>query len=603
MIRLLGMFFSSVCLAIAQVTFGSGIPFRAQGTGGPTLAADFNGDGKPDIAVLEAAFPATFSGTVYLGRGDGSFDSGHIFGSVEASFFVTGDFNGDGRLDLATATDASGTVTILLGKGDGTFTPAGSFQLSGGIGPMAAADWNGDRKTDLAVASRNTATLNIFTSRGDGSFQSGPVYSLPTQSSCAIARDLNRDGKGDIAIAGGLLLGPSSNGWVSIFLGNGDGTFKTLDPVATVYAPDSMAIADFNGDGNPDVALSGSGGFPYYNGVIEVLSGAGDGRFTSVFNSPDADTSSGPHYAGIVAADFSRDGNVDLIARSGAQAVFLAGNGDNSFQDIVTVVPAIASNVIAADVNGDGKPDLVSSDSVYLNTTPSTAPIINPGGVVNAASSMNIPAAPGSLISIYGTDLSLPSADLTNTRLLVHGIPMPLLYASPGQLNAQVPWELSGQTKVSLGVSVAGVTGPAGALNVAPYSPGLFQLDAAGHGAVLIATPGIVYAAPSGLFPGSRPVNRGESIQIFGTGFGQVSNQPRSGEASPFNPLAESLVRPSVDLGGVAAEVTYSGLAPGLIGVYQINASVPANVPTGDAIALKSVVGGVESNTVLIAIR
>lgn len=598
----------------AQVSLAPPLPFRPSGTGGAVVAADFNGDGKPDLALLETDNTATAAGAVYLGKGDGTFQPGKPFGSMSAGVLVVGDFNGDGRPDLAIASLTSGTVAIFFGSGDGTFQLAGSFAGPAPFTAMCAADWNGDRKTDLAILSQTTATVAILLSGGDGSFQMAAGYPvLGGSGNNCVAADLNGDGKPDLAIVSGILLGPSSTGFVSVLLGSGDGTFQSVKPLAVVVGTRGLAVGDLNLDGKPDIAVTGAGGFPYYNSVIQVLLGAGDGTLSSVFSTPDPFRQTGISYSAITVADLSGDGKPDLVVRLNAGIGFLAGHGDGTFEDAISLVTAAGAGLVTADFNGDGKVDIATSDTVYLNTTPSIGAHTNTGGIVNAAGFQSQALAPGSLISIYGNGLSLtqppavstmpPDFLLNGTEIDLNQHHTPLLYVSPTQINAQVPWELAGQAQASLAISVSGVPGQTVTVPVAGYSPGIFTLDTAAHGAVLIAAPGVVIAASTGSLPGARPVNRGEYIQIFGTGFGPVTRQPPTGYASPYVQFSETTEKPSVDLGGVAALITFSGLAPGVVGVYQINALVPDNAPTGDSVPLKATIRGFESNTVVIAVR
>ena len=598
-------------LSLAQVSF-TPLTYRTTPASN-VVVADFNGDGHADVAVLETSADATSAGSVYLGKGDGTFQPPLPFGSPHADLLVVGDFNGDGHADLALGSFMTGMIGILLGNSDGTFQPAASVPGTPGLTAMCAGDWNRDHKTDLALLDRDSSNLVILLSRGDGEFDTTPVLPVSNNSvNACLAADFNADGKQDIAVISGILLGPSSQGFLTVFLGKGDGTFGALPSKAIANGASAPAAGDFNQDGRTDLAISGFGSFPFFNGELQVLEGAGDGTFSSVFSTPDPFMSIGQQYGSLAVADFSGDGKPDLVSSVSTGLGFLAGNGDGTFQNVVFLTKTADGGPAVADFNGDGKPDVATTDTIYLNTTPATGAHIDQNGVVNAASWETPALSPGALISIYGSGLTLvqgtpptgaSSKVLNGTEIEIDKLPVPLLFVAPGQVNAQVPWELAGAKDAELSISVSGVPGQTFEESVFPYTPGIFVLDAAGHGAVLIATPGVVIAAPAGSFPGARPVNRGEYIQIFATGFGAVSNQPGSGEAAPFDTLAETTAQPSVDLGGVAATVTFSGLSPGSIGVYQMNALVPQDAPVGDAVPLKATIAGVASNTVLIAVR
>lgn len=244
---------------------------------------------------------------------------------------------------------------------------------------------------------------------------------------------------------------------------------------------------------------------------------------------------------------------------------------------------------------------------------PPNSPSINSEGVVSAASFAAAgPLTPGSIVSVFGLNLAagtqtgptVPlSTELAGARLLINGTPAPLFFAGPQQMNIQIPWEVQSQTSVNLSVQSAGMNSPAVNVPLASHSPGLFTLagTGSGQGAILIAGTTSI-AAAQGAFPDSRPVVAGETLSIFGTGFGAVSNEPATGAGAPSMALAETISRPVVRIGGAAATVTFSGLAPGFVGLNQVNAILPAGVSTGDAVSVQVEIGGVPSNTVTAAV-
>jgi uncharacterized protein (TIGR03437 family) len=136
-----------------------------------------------------------------------------------------------------------------------------------------------------------------------------------------------------------------------------------------------------------------------------------------------------------------------------------------------------------------------------------------------------------------------------------------------------------------------------------PYAPALFTTNEAGTGQASTLIAGTAsLAAPNDAFPGSRPARIGEYVSIYATGLGDVSNRPGLGSASPLSPLSTTLAKPEVTVGGVPAAVTFSGLAPGYVGLYQINVQVPAGAPTGPNVPIVLTIGGVPSNTATIAV-
>jgi uncharacterized protein (TIGR03437 family) len=244
-------------------------------------------------------------------------------------------------------------------------------------------------------------------------------------------------------------------------------------------------------------------------------------------------------------------------------------------------------------------------------------PILSAGGIINNASfAINTPVAPGSLVSIFGAGLagdaalaagpSLPFV-LGTTALTLGGVPVPLIHAFPTQVDAQVPWEMAGQTSAPLNIVTDDLSGNTVSVPLAEYSPGLYTATGtgAGQGAILINGTATLAAPASGQFAG-QPARRGtDYINIFSTGLGPVTNQPASGAPAPAspNPLAQTLATVTVTIGGVPVTPSFAGLAPGWVGLYQVNVQVPANVPVGDAVPVALSVGGVPSNQVTMAVQ
>jgi beta-glucosidase len=235
------------------------------------------------------------------------------------------------------------------------------------------------------------------------------------------------------------------------------------------------------------------------------------------------------------------------------------------------------------------------------------APSINSGGIVNAASSApGAPVAAGSIASVYGNFLlsapvwapgiPLPTS-LGGLSLAFGAVEAPLFYASSGQVNLQIPWELGGQPP-AVTATLAGQTSAPQTVNLAPFAAGIFSMNGQGTG------PGAILDSSYQLITASNPAYAGFTvILIYCTGLGAVTNQPETGAAAPSNPLAVTTTKPTVTIGGVPAPVQFSGLAPGSVGEYQVNALVPSNAPTGDAVSLILSIGGATSNAVEIAVQ
>ena len=281
----------------------------------PTSVAvrDFNGDGIPDLAVANFGSGTV---TILLGTGNGMFTpatNGTVTVGAEPSSVASGDFNGDGIADLAVTNYGSGTVTILLGTGNGTFTPASNSPLVGsGPNSVVVGDFNGDGIADLAVANTSGNGVTILLGNGNGTFT--PASGSPVQAGngpVSVAEgDFNGDLIPDLAVAN------ASDGTVTILLGNGDGTFTPAanNPVSAGSEPSSVAVGDFNGDGVADLAVTNYGGES-----VTILLGNGNGTFTSATNSP-VTVGNGP--SSVVVGDFNGDGIPDLaVANYGANSL------------------------------------------------------------------------------------------------------------------------------------------------------------------------------------------------------------------------------------------------------------------------------------------
>lgn len=275
-----------------------------------------------------------------------------------------------------------------------------------------------------------------------------------------------------------------------------------------------------------------------------------------------------------------------------------------------TVTATVADETSRVRSDPDGR--LAEVLTWQLSASP---PQVNQGGTVNGASfASGLAVAAGSIASVFGSNLGtgvlaarqLPlSAGLGNVSVLVNGIAAPLFFVSPKQINFQVPWELIGQTQASIVVEADGQTSPSQTFQLASWSPGIFTADSSGRGQGIVQMAGtVVLAAPEGSVPGlaARPIRRGEYLTLYCTGLGDVTNRPASG-AAPGSALSEARLTPTLALNGVAALVTFAGLVPGFVGLYQVNALVPDNAPTGAAVQLLLTSGQAISNAVTIAIQ
>ena len=233
------------------------------------VVADFNSDGKADLAITNIG---SNNIGIYLGNGDGTFRAPtYITAGLAPSGIAVADLNGDGRQDLVVTNASSGTivgqsVAVLLGNGDGTFRIARTY--TSGINPqdVVIGDFNGDGKPDLAVANNNDATISVLLGNGDGTFGPRATFATGFRPYMLRAVDVNGDGRLDLAVVNAF--------GISIMLGRNDGTFPTVSNIALSFTPNGLAIGDFNGDGLLDLATGN-----IFGSNVVVLLGNGSGGF------------------------------------------------------------------------------------------------------------------------------------------------------------------------------------------------------------------------------------------------------------------------------------------------------------------------------------
>ena len=368
--------------SIVLIPGASGGKYLAQATidlnqtaAGNPVMVNFNGDGNLDAAVLSDGS----SISILLGNGKGGFSpiAPAVAGPAPVAL-VAGDFNGDGKPDLAVADSQTQLIYILIGNGDGTFSPGASYSVPANCGSlpsfcylMATADLNGDGKLDLVVLSGNaelsgSGAAEVFRGNGDGTFGAPISIASGLEVRPFAVGDFNSDSYPD------LVFSTVENG-PELFLGNGNGTFQSPVSLYTGFATDILA-GDFNNDGKLDVAFTND------QDQLILLFGNGNGTFQ-----PGPITSNFSPGNTLVAADLNGDGSLDLITNlstSNVLTIYL-GNGDGTFTQEtgppISCVSEMSCGFAVGDVNGDGKPDvfalqagnafLITPITVLINTT------------------------------------------------------------------------------------------------------------------------------------------------------------------------------------------------------------------------------------------
>lgn len=385
--------------------------FSGYGETYSVATGDFNGDGIPDVVVGQAYNYGSTGVTVYLAKGDGSFYPGVSYGaSDDLGYVAVADFNGDGKLDIAATDSQGGVVQIFLGNGDGTFSIGGAYPTDTGEGPypqnVVTGDFNQDGVIDLAIANEDTSSVGVLLGKGDGTFAPAVSYTVGEgyYPNSITAADLNGDGFVDLGVTASVDGPPVA---VVILLANNDksGTFQAATYFNVDGIPDYVAFGDLNKDGKADLAVTLYQGINY-PGTVEIALGNGDGTFGAGVDYASSWFGAGfsnSQPANIQMIDWNGDGNLDMVyvnSEIGTLAIML-GNGDGTVSGPVEFpVTEYAWGMALADVNNDGAVDvLVGNDesggfSVLLNGAGSgTAPNFTMGtGTPSATVTAGSPA-------------------------------------------------------------------------------------------------------------------------------------------------------------------------------------------------------------------
>ena len=481
-----------------------------------------------------------------------------------------------------------------------------------------SADASGNAYVAGSTSSTDFPTASPIQASQGGSFDAF-VTKLNTAGNALVYSTYLGGSGSDRGLA--IAVDASGNAYVTGFTGSTE--FPTASPIQAANgglsdafvtklnaAGDALVYSTYLGGSSSDVgygiAVDAAGNayvmgetdsteFPTASPIQSALGGFDDAFVTKLNAAGNALVYS--TYLGGSAADHGAG-----IALDGAGRAYVTGSTYSSnFPTINAIQPTNAGGQYAFVTKITDEPPGT------LTTTLPADSVVN-GASFRAATDPNGAIAPGAIVAIFGTDLAsdtqvatavpLPTM-LGDTGVTFNNIPAPLFFVSGTQINAQVPFELmTGAGSVTVQVKRGSETSTAQTIGTAAVSPGIFTLNQEGTG------PGaILHAEDFQPVNDSAPAQPGEFLAIFCTGLGSVQPEVASGDVAPTaEPLARTVTLPMVNIAGIAAQVTFSGLAPGFVGLYQVNVQVPAGVPAGTQ-EVELIINGVPGNTITIAVQ
>ena len=520
---------------------------------------------------------------------------------------------------------ADGTISTIAGNATGGFKGDGAMAIKAELNQPygVAVDTTGNifildlgnnriRKVDTSG--------NISTLVGNGTPGYAGDGAASTKAEIGDPLGIAVDGSGNLYIAdtfNNVIRKVDGSGNISTFAGNhkqgysGDGGAATSAMLShpwgvTADASGSIYISDTGNDVIRKVAA---------NGVITTVAGTGVSGYSGDGGAATSARLQSPWGLAVDTAGnlYIADWSNHAVRKVTAGGVIstIAGNGHGGFWgDYGT--PAAASvlnypSAVAVNSTGIYIADSFNSRVRLLRQVVGLGPTIGSGGVLNGAS-YTPSVAPGSIAAVFGAfNIGTPAGasgvplpfTLAGLALQFDGyVNAPLFYAGSGQANIQVPWELAGQFQTSLQATANSQISGSVTVNLAPFAPGIFSVNGQGTGQ------GVILDSAYHVTGTTNPATRGNIVQIFCTGLGAVSHQPATGAPAPTSPpLATTTANLTVTIGGVQAEVVFSGLAPGSVGEYQVNVKVAAGVVPGSALPVVISIGGVNSNTVTMAVK
>lgn len=555
--------------------------------------------------VMDPATPQTmYYGTQYLYQ---SFDGGGIWQAISPDL-----------TDAPAGTPSSDQIHVISAIAISPANPLTIYTgaVSGAVyqTPDGGNTWN-DRSAGLPTRSVTRVTADPYDSSTVYVTFSG--YALPGDAHAGHVFESTDGGADWSDISGNLPNLPVDDLVIdpdvpnAIYIGTDAGVMATADGGAT-WAPLGM--------GFPNVVVQSL----VLHRASRTLRAATHGR--GVWDYPLGTVSSNQPVISSISPS---------TVNAGTGAFTLTINGSNfgaspqvwwngQSRQVLSATPAqVTAQITGADVQNVGRaavavfvPASGAGLSLPQNFVIGPAPSINTGGVVSSAYPLGgSKGSPGALITIYGANLAgatesaaqfpnefpLPGT-IGGVTVIIGDFAAPIYSITPGAINVQVPYEepIRGEDLI---VQVNGSSATT-LLDIAAVTPALFSMDesGSGQGAIEIANTATI-AAPAGAFPASQPASPGGYLEIYCTGLGAVSPPVPDGAAAPTSPLTATVRTPTLTIGGLPATVLFSGLTPGLAGLYVVDVQIPANVATGNAVPVTLTIGGVTSNTVTVAIQ
>ena len=548
--------------------------------------------------VSKAGIIATIAGSPYLGLpGDGGPATS---ATLRAPYGIAVDSAGnvyiaDSDSSTIRKISTTGIITTVAGTGRQDNSGDGGPAASAGLWQPTSVAIDAGGNLYIADSANNRIRMVspsgiITTIAGNGiagySGDGGLATSAKLSDPASVAIDLS----GNLYIAdadNNRIRMVSPSGIITTIAGNG----------GAAYAGDGGAATDAQLNGPLGVAVDSVGNIyvaDSYNNAVRVL----------IPSSPSCTYSASPTSLQTPAAG----GSLSLAITTGAGCGWAVSNLPDwigSSDSPTGPGPATISLAVAPNTAASRSAQVFVAGTTVTVTQGSDALAVSAGGVVNGASYLG-PVAPGSVAAVFGNFLlpapvqntSLPApTNLGGLSLRFGGaIFAPLLFADTEQVDAQIPWELAGQSQTTVTAMSNGRTSGPQTVNLATYAPAIIAMNGQGTGQ------GAIVDANYRLLDWTNPAIEGFTVaQIYCTGLGPVTHQPPTGAPSPTSPLAETTTQPDVTFGGMKAYVLFSGLAPGYVGLYQVNAVVPLAVLNGNVLTVVLSIGGAQSNMVTIA--